>query len=127
MYYGCFYSVVINRFFKKTPSSTKYATRYYEFAQDAMEVVNTIKNYQRLGDYKKAKEMAKKYSEYDARAYFVNSTNRMLSAIRKQERYIWANKSMSRELKRNRLEKLRRKKNEIYKRAYQQVKDRFSK
>jgi len=117
----------LDRFVKTKPGSTKYATRYYEFANAATETFNTINNYQRTGSMDLARQMAKDNPSYKARKDYINLVNKYLSTIRAEEKATWGNLSISREAKRTKLESLRRKKNEIYKRAYTFTKKKFKK
>jgi len=117
----------LDRFVKTKPGSTKYATRYYEFANAATETFNTINNYQRTGDMDLARQMAKDNPSYEARKDYINLVNKYLSSIRAKEKSVWGNLSISREAKRTKLESLRRKKNNVYKRAYTFTKKKFKK
>jgi hypothetical protein len=114
-------TVGLDRFIRSRPTGTKYATRYHEFAQEAVQTFNTINNYQRTGDFDTAIEMAEDNPDYKSRKRFVASVNKRLASVRRQEKMIWSDMSMTRELKRTRLDQLKLKKNEIYKAAYAMV------
>jgi hypothetical protein len=103
-------------------SATKYATRYHEFAQEAIQTFNTINNYRKTGDFETAKQMAQDAPDYKTRKRFITSVNKKLASVRRQEKMIWSDLTMSRKIKRERLEQLRTKKNQIYKEAYELIK-----
>ena len=114
--------VGMDRFFKMGPENTKYATRYHEFAREATETFNTINNYMNMGDLEDAKAMAADNPDFKARKKFAARISKQLSSVRKQEKLIWSNLVMSRQQKKAKLDRLKERKNEIYRNAYKAIK-----
>ena len=109
----------MDRFLTSRVKSTKYGTRYYEYANEITEFANTVNFYMANGDYEMAVKMAKERPDYKARKNYVNAVNRQLSNVRQQEKMVWSNKTMSRDAKRTALEKLQTQRNKIHKAAYE--------
>ena len=114
---------LLGRFVRDDVGRTKYATRYYEFAREVNELTAAINNYRALGDIDAARRLAAENQEALRYVRYTNRVNRMLSAIRRQEKVVWATNDMQAEEKRDKLNELARKKNEIYRKAYQLVYD----
>jgi hypothetical protein len=68
-----------------------------------------------------ARKMAKENPDYAARKNLVNLINNQLSLVRRREKFIWANATMSPEQKRRELDKAKNDKNKLYRRAYEQI------
>lgn len=112
----------LNRFMKTRVSNTKYATRYHEFAQEVNMLANSISATTKMGDVDYAMNKMTQNPDYKARKNFINSVNRQLANIRRQEKLTYLNKTLSRVYKRKQLDELTKQKNMIYKGAYQSVK-----
>lgn len=109
----------IGRFVRSEEGRSKYATRYYDLAREVNELAATVSHYKQLGEMGKARELAKaKPLQYKR---FVNLTSQQLADIRRQEKRIFANPTMSAAEKRDRISALDRKRKAIYKQAYERI------
>jgi len=111
----------LNRFVKSGPENTKYATRFYDFAEEMAKMVNEVKYYQASGDMEMARTLADENRDSIRMKRFVNLTKTQLSRVRKQETATWESTTLSAKEKRVRLDALRETKNGIYKRAYDKI------
>ena len=108
----------LGRFVRSEAGRSKYATRYYEFAREVNELSATISHYKQLGDYGKARELARAKPQKYKR--FVNLTSHRLSALRKQETQIYTS-TASATIKRKRIDALNGRRKAIYKQAYERI------
>ena len=89
------------------PRSTKYVASYYDFQRKLDRMNNTIMNYRKLGKYKKADDLQKKFQEDAATYYKGRGLSQYLSAISQQQRRVFESDTMTPDQKRKEIDRLR--------------------
>lgn len=113
----------IGRFVRSDTRSTKYASRYYEFADEMRKFANEVSYLKKLGDLDKAKKIIgenpdkKKYRAFVRK---INRAQRRLSDIRRKENKVWAS-DLSADEKRAKLNEYSEKKKKIFKKIYDKI------
>jgi hypothetical protein len=111
----------IGRFVKEGPARhTKYATAFYETAREVDMLAKTIRHYQVTGQHLKAKSLKEKNKDLLKIRKGLNRTRKTLSKINKQIRFISVG-NLSPKEKRQRIDKLTEKRNELVKRVWEVV------
>jgi predicted aminopeptidase len=113
----------IGRFVKEASPAryTKYQTIFYETLREVNEISGTIKHYQEIGDYEKAREMATDKRKLLAIKALMNKYRLQLTKINNNIKKIWVSKSQSPEQKRENIKVWVTQKNEILKNVYNQL------
>jgi len=110
---------VIKSFYKGSgpAKSTQYMTDVYDRMTEADQIYRTIRSYQKEGRKDEAKELTKENRDKLKARKALGFARQQLGSINKQMDSISRNESMSAEEKRNKLDKLRARKNKIAKKV----------
>ncbi len=105
---------VVKRFMKSSPArTTRYVTEFYEMQKEVGEIANTIREYERRGEYRKAFEEERKHPDVLGRSKELNRVARERSKIAKEMRVIYDDRTMSRAAKRREIDRLTIEKNRL--------------
>ncbi|MCK5601425.1 hypothetical protein KAR91_06145, partial [Candidatus Pacearchaeota archaeon] len=106
----------IGRFIRKGPQrNTKYATMFYTQMEEINQAYNDVLNYQKIGEYEKARELRKeKRGQLRLRKYF-NGVQRRLNRTNRRVKRVYADKGMTADQKRDEINLLTTRKNRLLK------------
>ena len=113
---------LVGRFVRegRVPRHTRYVTKFYDIFREMDELVATVNQKARLGDYDAARALAKS-SPVDLNAWRMrsNKTRTALAKINREIRRIWNARDMTPAQKRARIDKLADTRNKIVREFYE--------
>lgn len=105
---------LIGSFAETLPSgSSRYVTQMYEQSKEIEEAYNSWQKYRKIGDTKKAEEIYKASRDDIQKYRRAQQAKQMMARINAQSRRIEADRSLSREEKRNRLRQIAAQKDRV--------------
>jgi hypothetical protein len=117
----------IRRFYRELSgedSYTRYGTDFYNALRDADQAYANIQHLQKYGELERAGELAEENADALAMRRMLNKIERDLSRINADMKKVQANKELSAEDKRARLDRMRSIRNMITERVGKQLEDR---
>jgi hypothetical protein len=110
---------LVGRFVRsKTPRNTKYTTRFYDIYREVDELIGTINHYKRLGKLDEARELMKQNRRKLRARKALTSTRQSLTEINNKIKRIWADKRLSAEAKREQIDNLTQRRNNLVEKVY---------
>jgi hypothetical protein len=112
---------LLGRFIKeRTPARhTKYQTKFYEMFREVDQLVATVNNYKKLGDYQEAVALSKKERRKLIKRKGLLTVRKQLTEINARLRRVMSSKFLTAEQKRAKVDSLIEHKNRITKQAYE--------
>ena len=112
---------LLGRFIKERAPArhTKYQTEFYEIFREVDQLVATVNNYKKLGNYKEAVALSKKKRKNLIKKKGLFAVRKQLTEINAKLRRIMSSRILTAEQKRARVNQLIERKNRITKRAYE--------
>jgi hypothetical protein len=109
----------IGRFVKGNVSRyTKHMSKFYDLYNEVDELVATINNYKRIGEFEKANELAKANRKKLSLRKGLGSARKQLGDISLEMRKVWFSRSLTADQKYERLQKLTMRRNDIVRKIY---------
>lgn len=108
---------VINSYYRDGVSSNKQVGRVYDMARDANQAFNAIRTFRESGDYEKAQDKTESNKTKLRARRALNQVTNQMSKLSGAMRQVYDDPNMTAEQKRNRLDMLTKRRNQIAKRA----------
>ncbi|USE36809.1 LPD38 domain-containing protein [Endozoicomonas sp. SCSIO W0465] len=107
------YPVVGSFFGDRIKGSTRYTNELYEMNKEVNAIASSIKHYQETGEAQRAKEMEQSASVKLKNKAGLNKASREISKLRREVRKVMEDRNMDRDTKRERLDRLNQKINQV--------------
>ncbi|KAF0234325.1 MAG: hypothetical protein FD177_881 [Desulfovibrionaceae bacterium] len=118
---------LVRSFYRESPARhSKQDTEIYEMIREVQTLYATVKDLRRTGDKERAQEIIEGNREKLGLRRAASQVELRLAEFNKQARLIHADRVMSPEEKRERLDTLTQKRNEFVKRAYDKMRERMN-
>ena len=109
----------IGRFVKgKVSRYTKHMSKFYDLYNEVDELVATVNNYKRIGEFEKARELAKANRKLLSLRSGLGDARKELGDISLEIRKVWFSKKLTSDQKRDRLLVLTERRNNIVRKIY---------
>lgn len=116
---------LVGDFVKSLPQpQSRYTTEFYDQAKKVSEVMANIRHYRQLGDTDKVRSIIEDNRDKISLSPMYTSTERQLSAIGQMVKKIRANTELSATEKRERLDELAQRRNQLVKGVSQRIRER---
>ena len=110
----------IGRFVKGPVSRyTKHMSKFYDLYNEVDELVGTVNNYKRTGQFEKARSMVQKNRKKLAMRKGLGAVRKRLGDIALEMRRVWYSRTLTADQKHERLQELTKKRNELVQRVYE--------
>ncbi len=107
------YPVVGSFFGDRIKGSSRYTNELYEMNKDINQIAATIKGYQEIGEKGRAEALEQSAATKLKNKAGLNKASREISKLRKEVRKVMENRLMDRDAKREKLDSLNRKINQL--------------